>query len=217
MEIVNPSVFLLDQFPRKYWPIVATTLTTAYAAAKRAAEEEPILQIESAQDNHGRLISWAVDFGFERLIKTGRLPFDYRWNYYARPTGRFLEMRLPHSTASISQVSDPQKQPRNVVFRRNARLNNEPYFDLPEFDDEKQIKGLPHMLVMHGYQTLDFAHIGLPHPLHGRGFLYQTSNLMLLPREMADDLPPTENTDTDFDTLDLLKQDLEQWQRDNGD
>ncbi len=215
MENVNPELFLLDQFPREYWPLVPTTLTAAYEAARQLAAAEPILQTESAKDNHGRLISWAVDFAFERLIKSGRLPFDYRWQSFAKPTGRYLEIRLSHSVASISQVPDALKQPRSVEFRKNGRLNNEPCFDLPEFESEQQITGLPHLLIAHGYQDLEFAHVGVPHPTHSRGFRYLTPNLMNLPHELADDLPPAENTDTNFEALNLLKQDLEQWRRDN--
>lgn len=215
MEVVSPELFLQDQFPREYWPLIPTTLTTAYEAARQLASDEPILQVESARDNHGRLITWAVDFGFKRLIESGRLPFDYRWKPFAKPTGRYLEIRLPHSVASISQVAEPSKQPRNVEFRRNGRLNNEPRFDLPEFEAEQQIMGLPHLLITHGYQDLEFAHIGVPHPTHNRGFRYSTPNLMRMPYELAADIPATENTDTDFEALGLLKQDLEQWQRDH--
>ncbi|WP_353200385.1 hypothetical protein [Sandarakinorhabdus sp.] len=217
MQIVSPHLFLQDQFPKQFWPLIPSTLRTAYDAAKLLAAEEPILQIETALDNHGRLISWAVDLGFKRLIESGRLPFDFRWRSFAKPTGRYLEIRLPHSVLSISQVSDSQNQPRNVEFRRNGRLNNEPYFDLPEFESEQQVRGLPHLLITHGHQTLEFAHLGVPHPIHSRGFRYQSPNLMQMPHELADDLPPAENTDTDFEALGLLKQDLEQWQKDNDD
>ena len=217
MEIVSPELFLQDQFPKQYWPLIPTTLMTAYEAARRLAEEEPILQVESARDNHGRLISWAVDFGFKRLIESGRLPFDFRWKPFAKPTGRYLEIRLSHSVVSISQVAEADKQPRSVEFRKNGRLNNEPCFDLPEFETEQQIKGLPHLLITHGYQTLEYAHLGVPHPTHSRGFRYLSPNLMHLPHELADDLPPAENTDTDFEALGLLKQDIEQWRRDNDD
>lgn len=215
METVSPEAFLVDQFPREFWPLIPFTLRTAYAAAKRLATDEPILQVPSAQDNLGRVISWAVDLGFENLFKTGRLPFDYRWCPFAKPTGRYLEIRLSHALVSISQVSDPERQPRNVEFRRNGRLNNEPCFDLPEFEAEQSITGLPHFLITHGHQMLEFAHIGVPHPQHTRGFRYQSSNLLNLPYEIGGDVPPTEDTDTDFEAVNLLKQDIERWRRDN--
>lgn len=215
MQTVNPEIFLVDQFPKQYWPLIPTTLRMAYEAANLLASEDPILQVESARDNHGRLIAWAVDLGFIRLIESGRLPFEYRWRSFARPTGRYLEIRLRHSVLSISQVADPTKQPRNVEFRKNGRVNNQPYFQLPEFEKEQAITGLPHLLITHGYQTLNFAHLGVPHPSHNQGFRYLSPNLMRLPHELADDLPPTENTDTDFEALNLLKQDLERWRKDN--
>ena len=217
MELVSPELFVLDQFPREYWPLIPTTLTTAYAAARLLADEDPILQMPSAKDNHGRLVSWAVDLGIVRLVESGRLPFDFRWKSFAKPTGRYLEIRLPQSVATISQIADPEKQPRSVEFRRNGRLNNQPTFALPEFEEEREITGLPHLLITHGHQSLKFAHLGVPHPEHGQGFLYRTPNLMALPHAVEDNLPATENTDTDFEALELLKQDLEQWRRDNDD
>jgi|TARA_B110000977_G_C11002197_1_gene464276 hypothetical protein len=40
-------------------------------------DSDPILQVESAEDTKGRLISWATDLAFVRLIQTGQLPFDF--------------------------------------------------------------------------------------------------------------------------------------------
>ena len=50
---------------------------------------------------------------------------------------------MSHSVLSISQVNNPAKQPRSVAFRENARLNNEPFFDLEEFKDEREVRGYP--------------------------------------------------------------------------
>jgi hypothetical protein len=44
---------------------------------------------------------------------------------------------------SISQVAEAKVQPRDVKFRQNARLNNEPYFSLQEFDDTRAVVGFP--------------------------------------------------------------------------
>jgi len=215
METVSAELFVLDQFPRRYWPLIPSMMKTAYAAADDLIKDTPILQVESARWNRGRLISWAVDFGMERLIKSGALPFDYRWQSFAKPTGRYLELQLTHSVLSISQVADPTKQPRNVIFRQNGRLNNMPYFDLPEFADESRIIGLPHLLIAHGYQILDFVHLGVPHPMHQFGFTYLSPNLVHLPHEQTDERPAAEDTDIDFESLGLLKQDLERWIADN--
>lgn len=216
MSTIDPANFVADQFPKKYWPRIPTTLRTAYLAVEKLVEEEPILKIESAQDNKGRLITYAVDFGFQRLIESGGLPFDYRWNSFARPTGRYLEIRLPHSIITISQVADPKKQPRNVVFRANGRINNEPFFDLPEFADEQDVKGVPHFLLLHGHRSLEFAHLAVPHPIHHRNFRYKSENLLNLPHEIETEVPATEDTDTDFEALNLLKDDIAKWRRDNG-
>lgn len=214
MSVVDPEGFLVDQFPKRYWPLIPTTLRTAYAAASEMAAAEPILQIESAQDNRGRLVSWAVDFSFKRLIETGQLPFEFRWKPFVKPTGRYLEIRLSHSVVTISQVADPERQPRSVRFRENGRLNNQLSFNWPEFADE--VIGLPHFLLVHGYQDLTFSHIAVPHPLHDRNYRYRTPNLMQMPHEVPSAGPAVENTDIDFGALELLKEDIDKWRRDNG-
>ncbi|WP_155976389.1 hypothetical protein [Novispirillum itersonii] len=216
MSVVDPEGFLEDQFPKKYWHHIPTTLRTAYAAAAELIASDPILQIESAIANRGRFISWATDFGFKRLLETHQLPFEFRWRPFSKPTGSYLEIRLSHSVVSISQISDPTKQPRNVRFRENGRLNNEPFFDLPEFADEHTVKGEPHFLLVHGYQELTFAHLALPHPLHNRNYRFRTTNLMSIPHELPSTGPAIEDTDVDFNATQLLKEDIERWRKDNG-
>ena len=216
MSTVDPGSFLEDQFPKRYWPLIPTTLKGAYSAANDLVRDEPILQIESALDNRGRLISWATDLAFKRLIDTGQLPFDYRWKPFAQPTGCYLEIRLSHSVVSISQVADAKKQPRSVRFRENGRMSNEPFFDLPEFEDEQDVKGLPHFLLVHGYQSLEFAHLTVPHPLHHRHYRHRTSNLLNMPHEISSTVADVEDTDIDFDATELLKEEIEKWQRDHG-
>jgi hypothetical protein len=216
MSIVDSKNFLIDQFPKEFWPLIPTTLRTAYAAASALAASDPILQIASAQDNRGRLVSWATDFFFVRLIKSGQLPFDYRWRSFAKPTGRYLEICLSHSVVTISQVADPKKQPRNVRFRENGRLNNQPYFDLPQFSNEKEVSGLPHFLLIHGHQDLTFSHLAVPHPQHQRDYIFKTTNLMKMLHEVPSLGPAVEDTDVDFEALQLLKEDIEKWRKDHG-
>ena len=215
MEPINPRQFLDDQFPAKFWPLIPSTLRTAYRHAEQLISNESILQIESAQDNRGRIISYAVDFGFVRLIKTGALPFDFSWDYFARPTGRYLSIRALHSIITISQVSDPTKQPRNAIFRENHRLNNQLFLDLPEFSDDN-LTGLPHLLITHGYQSLDFTYLCVPDPIHTNGYRFRTGNLLNAPHEVCSEVPAPENTDTDFENLNLLKEDIERWTKDHG-
>lgn len=214
MDTVSVEHFVNDQFPRKHQSQIPTMLQTAYAQAKIIAKSDPVFQVESAVDNHGRLISWTVDLGIKRLIDSGQLPFDYRWRPFAQPTGRYLEIRLSHSVATVSQISDPNHQPRNVVFRQNKRLNNEPFFDLAEFQDEREVHGLPHFIIIHGHQELNFAHIGVPHATHRRDWIYLTPNLMRRPHALSEDVLPIEPTD--FDATMELRDEIAKWQRDNG-
>lgn len=104
------------------------------------------MEAKSAEENRGRFITYAVDFGFERAIKSGTFDCDYRWKEFARPTGRYLELRFSHSTASVSQVSDPVCQPRAVVFRENARLRTQAIFPFAELEKEMEVSGFPFSL-----------------------------------------------------------------------
>ena len=215
MDFVTAEQFLLNQIPIRYRVLFPPAFKNAYSAAAEIVKAEPVLQVPTAEDNHGRLIAWALDLAFSRLIESGAWPVDYRWAYFAKPTGRYLQVKLSHSVLSISQVADPAVQPRDVVFRQNARLNNrEPYFMLPEFDDTRLVAGLPSFLLVHGHQELAFAHIGVPHPIHQRDYLYRTPNLLNLPHEVPSDLPPVEETDTE--EVMTLKAEIDKWRRDNG-
>ena len=215
--MTSPEAFVKDQFPTPSWSVIPTVLKTAYAAAEDLYSDIPMLQVPSALDNKGRLISFAVDFGLERAIKNGALECDYRWREFARPTGRYLELRFSHSTASVSQVADPSKQPRNVIFRENARLRNQKLLPFVEFDDEVAILGLPHFLLIHGHQSLDFAHLAVPSSSSKTDYVWRSINLMKIPHEVPSDRPPAEDTDYDLEALGLLKEDIDRWRRDNGD
>lgn len=216
MHPVNPRHFVKDQFPEHLRPLIATTLKTAYRVVDRWVAEEPAFQTPVVDWNRGRLVAWAVDFGFFKLVESGALPFDFSWEFFARPTGRYLALRPSHSVITISQIADPLVQPRNVVFRENARVSNSPFFDLPEFADEGRVEGLPHILLTHGHQSLTFSHLCLPDPDHKMGYRFRTANLMEMPHEVEPEGPPPEDTDTDFENLGLLKDDIAKWRRDYG-
>lgn len=212
--MTDPADFFKDQLPPQRWPTIPTVLRTAYRAAGELASSDPILQIESAQDNRGRLISWAVDLGLKRAIESGSLPCDYRWRTFAKPTGRYLELRFSHSTASVSQVEDPKRQPRSVVYRENARLRIPGLFS--EMEEDEPLSGAPHFLLVHGYQELNFAYFGVPSAVSRTKWAWQSQNLMKLPHEMPAEGPEAEDTDVNLDALNLLKEDIERWMRGNG-
>ncbi len=214
MDTVSAEQFLADQLSAVQRALVPPALKSAYSAVRLLVAQEPILQVASAADNRGRLIAWAVDLMFEKMLQTKQWPFDYQWRNFSQPTGRYLEIRLSHSVLSISQIANPDKQPRNVVFRENGRLNNEPFFDLDEFRDEREIQGLPHFLLVHGHQELKFAHIGVPHSAFRRDWIYKTPNLLNLLHPVASDLPAAESTD--FESAMVLKEEIENWRKDHG-
>lgn len=214
MDIVSAEQFLNDQLPLQKRSDIPATLKIAYAAADLLCKQEPILQVPSARDNRGRIIQWAVDLAFEKLVNSGAWPFECRWQRFHRPTGRYLQIKLSHSLISISQVADPEKQPRNVRFRANARLSNQGLLYV-EDEAERQVQGLPQFLLLHGHQTLNFSHLAMPHSRHQDGYIYRSPNLMLMPHALPSELPPAENTDID-DSILSLKEEIEKWQKDHA-
>ena len=209
---VEAGHFLDDQIPAAHRSLIPTTLRQAYAAADELAAESPILEVPSAVDQRGRLRSWSVDLAFERLIKTGRWPYDCTWAYWSKPTGRYLRIRTEAATLSLSLVDNPKKPPRKVKFRQNNAFANKPSL-FPEFDEERRISGVPGFILVHGHKSLDFSHIGMSHPTKRR-WIYRTANLMNTPHEIASDLPPVEAEDEE--AILTLKQEIEKWARDNG-
>lgn len=210
----HAEAFLLDQVPLNLRSRIPETLKNAYAAAGLLIKEEPILQVASARDGRGRIIQWAVDLGFQKLCESGEWPFEHQWKYFVKPTGRYLEIRPSHSVLTISQVADPKKQPRDVRFRANKRLQVQPLLrDFPKQPEDENLSGVPHVLLIHGHQELNFAHLGIPHGNHRKGYICRTANLMLMPHGVRSDVPPPE--DTDIDAVMTLKEEIDKWRKDN--
>jgi hypothetical protein len=102
-----------------------------------------------------------------------------------------------------------------VLFRENKRLSGQGWLTgLPRPDDETPTGGEPHILLLHGHQTLSFAHLGIPKGEHDKGYHYRTSNLMLMPYMVLGPEPPPE--DTDIEAVITLKNEIDKWRRDNG-
>jgi hypothetical protein len=216
MPATTPEAFVNDQIPTRHLALFPQCFRNAYAAVEALAKDEPILQVTSARINRGHLRTWAVETGVERLITSGQWPVDFSWASFARPTGKYLRVRLADSTMTVCQVKRHKKVPRPAAYRTNNILNNSPFLDLdPSFEQENEIRGLPHLILVHGYHNLDFIHLGLPHPNAGRaGYIYQSQNLLLMPHVIASDLPVPEAPDANPE-IELLKEQLKKWRRDN--
>jgi hypothetical protein len=209
---IDVGRFLRDQLTSKQQALLPPTIRAAYKAAFDLAKDEPILEVTSALDNRGRLVSWAVDVAIERLIKTGKWPFDYRWADFAKPTGRYLQIRFSAATMSVSQVDRPKQPPRHAVFRGNAAMMNYKFL-FPEMEERRRIDGLPAFVLIHGHQDLTFIHIGMAYPRR-RQWLYKTSNLLLTPHSIESTEPPIEAQDEE--AIITLKEEIAKWRRDNN-
>jgi len=210
---VTPAeAFLRDQIPLASRAVVPTTLKAAYTAASRSIAADPIFDVPSAQDGRGRIIQWAVDKAFEKLVTSGQWAQGCEWRSFKRPTGRYLEIHFSHSKLTISQVANPAVQPRSVGFRANLRLSNRLSL-FPELETGNT-EGMPHILLMHGHQNLEFAHLAIPSANNIFSFQHRTSNLLNMAHITPQEEIPMEQTD--FDVVMELKEEIDKWRRDNG-
>lgn len=208
----HAEAFLLDQIPPAARAHIPTTLKTAYDTAKTMIAAEPVFNIPTAEDNHGRIIQWCVDFAFHKLVTTGKWNFEHAWRPFATPTGRYLEIRPSHCCLTISQVKNPRKQPRDVRFRENKRLMSQGWLAGLE-PPREEFTGVPHVLLLHGHQSLAFAHLAIPKGEHEGGFHYKTGNLMRMPHAISEPDVPVE--DTDIESVLTLKEEIDRWRRDS--
>jgi len=207
------EAFLKDQLSGSHRALIPGTLKTAYQTAKTIIDGEAVFNVPSAQ--HGRIIQWAVDHAFQRLCESRQWPFDFRWRDYERPTGYYLEIRPSHSVITISQVSDPKQQPRDVLFRENKRISSQLWLrGLPRPGGDEPAGGEIHIILVHGHQSLNFAHLGIPKGEHESGYHYRTPNLMLMPHIVTSPEPPPE--DTDMEAVITLKEQIDKWRTDNA-
>jgi hypothetical protein len=216
MDSVSARSFVADQIPVRHQALLPPVLKTAYRAVQLVVKDAPFLQVPSATFNRGRMVTWAVDHGIEQLIKSGQWPVDYRWASFGEPTvtGKYIEIILPHSRMTISQVRDASNQPRDVKFRENARLDNDPFLPYDELSEVRTVTGIPTFILVHGHKDLDFIHVGVPHSHHPHAYIYRTNNLLQLPHEVPSTAPPVENTD--FEDTMTLKEEIEKWRKDHG-
>lgn len=199
MSAINPALdFLDEEFAPELRHVLPSALRRAYAAASRVMETEPFLATPGGKFQRGDLIAVASEFEIERLITSGQLPFERSWEPYARPTGLHLVVWTARGRLTVSQVEDAEIKPRHAYFRDNYAISNQSYlFDC--MNEEAQAKnGRKHLLLLHGYKDLTFAHLAVPHAKKNH-HIVTTPNLIQLPHEIIDDLPqaegPTESPD----------------------
>ena len=137
-------------------------------------------------------------------------------------------------------MANPRCQPRDVKFRENARLFNDPFL-FPEMEEDRVtgrpailisrlprkrrlfndpflfpeiVTGRPAILLFHGYQELGFIHLGIPNSKSGYNYILRTGNLLELPQDVTHPGPPVE--DTSFKDTITLKEQIAKWLRDHG-
>ncbi len=214
MEAGNPAQeFVDEEVPASLRHLFPSLLRRAYVVADDIIDRHLQFQTPGGRFQRGDLIMICTAFELEKLVESGDLPFDGRWEDFAKPTGKHYVLRSRRACITTSQVEDPSKKPRNAVHRTNyGEMNDLFLFEEMRVDvaaDERR-----HLLFLHGYQDLNFAHIAYPHPEKNR-HIYRTNNLMWMPHEATSDLPPQEGPPRSPDPEAI--ENVERYLRDNDD
>lgn len=181
----NPALeFLDEQLPFAVRRQVPGALRRAYHLVDDLVRQTAWLRSPSARFQRGDLIVLAVESEFEKLARSGALPFEPTYEEYAAPTGKHLVLRNDAACVTINQIPD-RKKPRKAVFRNALGTPNQAFlFD--EWNEEiRKRAGAKHALLLHGYQDLNFALFGIPDPSKNR-LIEWTDNLLKIPHPMAE-------------------------------
>ena len=202
----NPAQdFLNEEFPPALRHILPSALRRAYGTASRVIEAEDFLQTPGARLQRGDLIAHATEHEVMRLVQTQALPFEATWEPYARPTGKHLVVWTKRGRLTINQVEDWKKKPREAEFRSNYSMTNIGYLFKFMTDEDKSRKERKHILLLHGYQELNFCHLTVPHALQNY-HLARSPNLMLMPHVIVKDERPREEGPTDSPDPEALEE-----------
>tara|TARA_B100000780_G_scaffold125046_1_gene87725 strand:- start:8776 stop:9015 length:240 start_codon:yes stop_codon:yes gene_type:complete len=79
------------------------------------------------------------------------------------------------------------------------------------------VAGLPLFIIPHGHKELKFSHLVIPHPENSLDYSWKSPNLMTLPHAIPTTGPDAEAKDTDFSEVNLLKEEIAKWRKDNND
>jgi hypothetical protein len=171
--------FLSAEIDPKHHPLFPAALRRAYATADHVIEAHPFLQTPGGKFQRGDLIACAAEYEVQRLIETGVLDLPYSWEDYERPTGKHLVVHTARGKLTISQVPEA-KAPRKALFRDKYQRTNTPFLfeEMARAVEADQSK--KHILLLHGYRALTFAHLALPHRLKDEP-IFMTDNLVDLP------------------------------------
>lgn len=176
---------LAEHFPPETRRLLVPALRRGYAAVDRLMEIEPIFATPAGRFQKGDLNVLAVELELHRLTTAGRLPFETAWEYYEAPTGKHLVLRSDAVRVTINQVKFMGQKPRHAAFRGSFGLPNMRYLFADWNEAAERENHLPHVLLLHGYQDLSFAQLGVPNP-SANDLIECTSNLLWEPHEVAE-------------------------------
>ena len=193
MMAYNSTEFIEAEVPILVRALFPQALSAAYQAVEDLVNENPILQVPSFQK--GDLIAAATDFALYNLVNSKRWPdVTASWEWFSRPTGRYLEIRTKNARTSVSQLTFIDQPPRHAIFRKNARFYNQRFL----FEEmTPPSTDIPHLVIGHGYQDLAFIVVGMPHPDKPDVWLDRSKNVFDELYVIENGLAPVEAADAE--------------------
>ncbi len=204
-DAANPAEdFLIAEIDPKLYPLFPAALRRAYVTADQVIEAYPFLRTPGGRFQRGDLIACAAEYELQRLIETGQLQFEYSWEDYAKPTGKHLVIHTSRGRLTVSQVQEPNKGPRYAEFRDDYQLTNMPYMFEEMNRELTERRAKKHILLVHGYRELTFAHFMLPHRMKDQP-IFRTVNLANVPHVVSAPTSPEGPSESpDPETLEHL-------------
>ena len=187
--------FIEQQVPLVHRALLPKPFSAAYAAVEDLVREVPFLQCPPAKLARGHLTAWAVDFAVSQMIESGSWTVEgYDWPWFAKPTGKYLRIFTKDAILTINQLPDTVHRPRYADFRENDGYSEQ----ISLFPEEKNLgdKRRPHLLLLHGYHSLDFINIAMPNKEKYPVWLGMSKNVLQEIHDISVDLVPAEGPKT---------------------
>lgn len=213
-----PERLIQKTFSLKEQSIIASWYLDAVAET-RTFMKDRFFDVETAYQIRGDLENLAIDRAFQTMLERGAIKGTSGFQFYKRPTGKFLLMSVKETHLIHCRLLSPEDFPKHkrATYRDLLRSNNEEpqldIFSLAQPMDSNPSSASLHLLMLtHGHIKGSGPFLNLSYPdVQRECFTYQSSNLLLIPHQVRDDLPKTALPDSDVGATlqQLLEENLE--------
>lgn len=161
MTTITPTAAdIVQQVPRLVKASLVQCIRTAYSVADQIALDFPIIGGPLEATILGQLRYVLVNNVVAMGVQDGLVPGNADWCQIANASGHFLEYSYDDFRITFASAQGLYKFPKKSNFRLSRANENQLSLfplDSPEFGDES-----PALLMLHGYQSLNFTQLMMP-------------------------------------------------------